>query len=69
MPSVNKEGKFSPAQAHLMAADYGRAKRGEPTRTGMSEEKLREWVHADVALENRKKALKEQVNGGRDGAS
>ena len=51
-------------QAHLMAADYGRAEKGEPTRTGMGLGKLREWVHADVALENKKKALRGQTNGG-----
>jgi hypothetical protein len=40
-----------------MAAEYGRAKAGEPTRTGMSRAKLKEWVLAD----NRKKARKEGI--------
>jgi hypothetical protein len=51
-------------QEHFMAADYGRAKAGEPTKTGMSQGKLGEWVHADAALEHKKKALKGQMSGG-----
>ena len=46
-----------------MAADYGRAKRGERTVTGMTLEQLREWVHADVAREGRKRALKKEAGG------
>jgi hypothetical protein len=54
----------SPKQANFMRAEYGRAKAGEPTRTGMSEDKLREWVHADMSLDRKKKALKGQMSGG-----
>jgi hypothetical protein len=48
----------SEAQRHFMLAEYGRAKRGEPTRSGMSLEKLREWVHADMRKKAKHEAFK-----------
>lgn len=42
MPSVSEK------QARLMASDYGKAKAGKPTRTGMSAQKLRHWVMSDA---------------------
>lgn len=33
----------------FIRAEYGRAAAGKPTRTGMSVEKLKEWVDADEA--------------------
>jgi hypothetical protein len=50
----------SEAQHNFMLAEYGRAKRGEPTRSGMSLEKLREWVHADMGKKAFRKALKKK---------
>ncbi len=44
-----------------MGADYGRAKAGEKTKTGMSKEKLGEWVHADAGRSAKKKALQHQM--------
>lgn len=54
MPSV------SSAQAGLIKGDYGRAKAGKRTRTGMSLQQLREWVEADSI----KKAMKGQKRHG-----
>jgi hypothetical protein len=58
MPSV------SIPQERFMRAEYGRAKAGEPTKTGMNKGKLREWVEADLSLDHKKAALKSQANGG-----
>ena len=55
-------------QEHFMRAEYGRAESGKPTKTGMSKEKLREWVESDIALDHKKKALKRQTNGGEHAA-
>jgi hypothetical protein len=60
MPSV------SIPQEHFMRAEYGRAKAGEPTKTGMNKGKLREWVEADLSLDHKKAALKRQASGGGD---
>lgn len=51
----------SDRQERFMRAEYGRAKAGEKTETGMSRGQLREWVHADVAQDARKKALRGQM--------
>lgn len=51
----------TPRQARFMGADYGRAKAGEKTKTGMSKEKLGEWVHADAGRSAKKKALQHQM--------
>jgi hypothetical protein len=58
----------TPKQANFVRAEYGRSKAGEATKTGMSKEKLGEWVHADSALEHKKKALKGQMSGGEHAA-
>jgi hypothetical protein len=43
------EVTFNPAttdkQARFMRAELGRARRGEKTRTGMSQEKIRHFTH------------------------
>jgi hypothetical protein len=51
----------SSKQAAFMAAEYGKAKAGKPTRSGMGLAKLREWVHADV--DKKKHALKGALSG------
>lgn len=42
-------------QARFMGAEYGRAKRGEKTKTGMSLAKLKEWVEADAIAHKMKR--------------
>lgn len=39
----------TPRQMTFIRAEYGRAAAGKPTRTGMSVDKLKEWVDADEA--------------------
>jgi hypothetical protein len=53
MPSTSEK------QARFMAAEYGRAKEGESTRTGMGAKKLKEWVLSDA----RKEMLKKKAGG------
>lgn len=58
MPSSSKK------QENFMRAEYGRAKSGEKTDSGMKLGQLKEWVHSDVAKDHKKKALKEIAKGG-----
>jgi hypothetical protein len=53
MPSVSAK------QHRFFGAEYGRAKAGKKTKTGMSTNKLKEWMTAD----SQAKDLKEKKNG------